>query len=99
MMMAFFIRHDSSAKLADLAKHAGVQDSFLGTYFDMVNSGLKAANLSINSEEFRKVMKEESFDLVIVGMFTNNFLIGKYPNKYFLWLLLTRDLYFNIRLL
>lgn len=62
-----------------LAKNAGIADSFLGTFSAMTNTGLEAANTSINSKEFRKIMDNESFDLVIVGIFTNNFLVGKSP--------------------
>lgn len=64
-----------------LTKRAGIADSFLGTYTTMVQTGLEAANVSINAKEFRKIMDTESFDLVIVGIFTNNFLVGKYPKR------------------
>lgn len=63
-----------------LTKSAGVADSFLSTFSTMMSTGLEAANMSINSKEFRKIMDTESFDLVIVGIFTNNFLVGKFPN-------------------
>lgn len=62
-----------------LVKNAGIADSFLDTFSTMTQTGLHAANMSINSKEFRKIMDTESFDLVIVGIFTNNFLVGKYP--------------------
>lgn len=37
---------------------------------------LRAANNSFHEEAWQKVMREESFDLVVVGMFFNNFIIG-----------------------
>lgn len=66
-----------------LTKNAGIADSFLGTLSTMTTTGLEAANVSIHSKEFREIMDTESFDLVIVGIFTNNFLIGKSPTLNF----------------
>lgn len=64
-----------------LTKSAGIADSFLSTFTTMTQTGLQAANMSIHSKEFRKIMDQESFDLVVVGIFTNNFLVGKYPSR------------------
>lgn len=63
-----------------LTKNAGITDSFLSTFSTLTQTGLKAANASINSKEFRKIMDTESFDLVIVGIFNTNFLVGKFPS-------------------
>lgn len=65
-----------------LTKTAGIADGFLSTFSTMTNTGLQAANMSINSKEFRKIMDTEKFDLVIVGIYTNNFLVGKSPKFY-----------------
>lgn len=67
--------------MRSLTKGAGIQDSFLSTFSTMTQTGLRAANVSINSKEFKKIMETESFDLVVVGIFTNNFLIGKFPSE------------------
>lgn len=66
-------------QMKKLTKNAGIADSFLGTFSTMSATGLEAANISIHSPQFRKIMDTESFDLVVVGIFTNNFLIGKCP--------------------
>lgn len=65
--------------MKSLTKSAGVADSFLSTFSTMTHTGLEAANMSMNSKQFRKIMDTESFDLVIVGLFANNFLVGKFP--------------------
>lgn len=66
--------------MKSLTKAAGVADGFLSTFTTMTQTGLVAANMSLHSKEFQKIMNTESFDLVIVGIFTNNFLVGKFPN-------------------
>jgi len=42
----------------------------------LLNNAMHMANNSLFTSEFQKVMKEESFDLVIIGMFLGDFLLG-----------------------
>lgn len=42
----------------------------------VTNNLLNLTNLTLNSPEMQKLMKEESFDLVVMGYFFNDFLIG-----------------------
>lgn len=77
--LPFISMSPPSAQLKSLTKSAGVADSFLSTFSTMTHTGLEAANMSMNSKQFRKIMDTESFDLVIVGLFANNFLVGKFP--------------------
>ena len=43
------------------------------TYFQNV---YEAANLTIHSEKFQKIMRDESFDLIFTHMMTANYLTG-----------------------
>ncbi|CAD7078260.1 unnamed protein product [Hermetia illucens] len=43
---------------------------------NITNNLLNLSNLTINNPEMQKLMREESFDLVVLGYFFNDFLIG-----------------------
>ncbi|XP_055701703.1 uncharacterized protein LOC129800979 [Phlebotomus papatasi] len=62
--------------ITEFAKNAGSQAGFFSRFSDIINMSLRAANNSFHEEAWQKVMREESFDLVVVGMFFNNFIIG-----------------------
>lgn len=42
----------------------------------LLDSLVTMANTMLNSTEFKKIMVEEKFDLVVIGMFFNNYLLG-----------------------
>lgn len=42
----------------------------------LLDSLVTMANTMLNSTEFKKIMAEEKFDLVVIGMFFNNYLLG-----------------------
>jgi hypothetical protein len=50
--------------------------SFLKTLPWVMDITFNLANKSVKLPEFQKILKEENFDLVIIGMFFNNFLLG-----------------------
>uniref|UniRef100_A0A1L8E1B0 Putative udp-glucoronosyl and udp-glucosyl transferase n=2 Tax=Nyssomyia neivai TaxID=330878 RepID=A0A1L8E1B0_9DIPT len=58
------------------SKEGGSQASFFANFKQIINVSLRSANNSFHEEQWQKVMREESFDLVIVGMFFNNFVFG-----------------------
>ncbi|GAB0093832.1 hypothetical protein DMENIID0001_090140 [Sergentomyia squamirostris] len=57
-------------------KDVGSQAGFFSRFNEIIDLTLASANDSLHQEPWQKVMREESFDLVIVGFFFNNFLIG-----------------------
>lgn len=42
----------------------------------LLDNLLTMGNSMLNSTEFKKIMAEEKFDLVVIGMFFNNYLLG-----------------------
>uniref|UniRef100_A0A1B0CGN3 Udp-glucoronosyl and udp-glucosyl transferase n=2 Tax=Lutzomyia longipalpis TaxID=7200 RepID=A0A1B0CGN3_LUTLO len=62
--------------ISKFSKDGGSQLGFFAHFNEVISVSLRSANNSFNEEAWQKVMREESFDLVVVGMFFNNFVFG-----------------------
>lgn len=51
-------------------------DSFWPRFPRLLRNLFEMANGMIKSREFKKMMEEESFDLVVIGMYFNDYLLG-----------------------
>ncbi|XP_059612718.1 uncharacterized protein LOC132259183 [Phlebotomus argentipes] len=72
------VKGDDAIKeyMKDVAKDGGSSTAFFARFTEIIDKSLASANQSFNEEVWQKVMREESFDLVVYGMFFNNFVIG-----------------------
>ncbi|XP_055702426.1 UDP-glycosyltransferase UGT5-like [Phlebotomus papatasi] len=69
-------KFDKDAIMADMVKNAGQQFQMITKMPEMMKMSYDIANETMSNPEFRKIMEEESFDLVILGIFANQFLAG-----------------------
>jgi hypothetical protein len=61
-----------------LVEKSGSKLQFLQTQGKLTDLTMKMMNDSINTPQFKKLMAEETFDAVIIGLFFNDFQVGEY---------------------
>ena len=62
--------------MKNLLKDSGNMDKMRDQFFDIVGVFLTGGNATLNHPELKKMMAEESFDLVITGFIANSFFVG-----------------------
>jgi glucuronosyltransferase len=71
---------DHESFIGKFIENSGNMVKFLMDQQELVQLTMKMANDSLNSPQFQRLMREETFELVILGYFVNDFLVGLAPH-------------------